>query len=93
MSAVLPVPHPRFEDREGKPWYRWKDTAVPPSTADMYSGIKRLTDAELAAEYWRARWTGLMHESRGASLTDEHRAKIATVERFMELPHYDEANR
>lgn len=51
---------------------------------------KRLTDAELAAEYWRARWTGLMHESRGACLTDEHRAKIATVERFMELSHYDE---
>lgn len=67
--------------------------AYPVSHADGYALSKRLTDAELAAEYWRARWTGLMHESKFHSvLSDKHRAMIATVERFMELPHYDEAD-
>ena len=51
---------------------------------------KRLTDAELAAEHWRAKWTGLMAENHGNCLTDEGRAKIRTVERFYQLPHYDE---
>ena len=52
---------------------------------------KRFTDAELAAENYRAKWTGLLHESKFHSvLSDEHRAMIATVERFAMLPHYDE---
>jgi len=50
---------------------------------------KRFTDAELAAEYWRAKYSGVMAEKHGG-LRDENRAKIATVERFYTLPHYDE---
>lgn len=50
---------------------------------------KRFTDAELAAEHHRAKWTGLWAEKHGG-LSDEGRAKIATVERFATLPHYDE---
>lgn len=62
--------------------------AYPVSHVDGYALDKRLTDQEMAAEYWRAKWTGLLAEKHG-SLTDEGRAKIATVERFMSLPHYD----
>ena len=61
------------------------------SAVDRISQQKRFTDAELAAEHWRAKWTGLMHESKFHSvLSDKHRAMIATVERFMDLPHYDQ---
>lgn len=51
----LPVPHPQFQDRQGKDWYVWKETAVRPFVADMYSDLKRLTDAETAADYWGLR--------------------------------------
>jgi len=58
---------------------------------DDFAQDKRFTDAELAAEYWRAKWTGLVHEHKWHSiLSDKHRAMIATVERFMDLPHYDQ---
>jgi hypothetical protein len=58
---------------------------------DAEAHEKRLTDAELAAEHHRAKWTGLMHEHKWHSiLSDKHRAMIATVERFATLPHYDE---
>jgi hypothetical protein len=65
--------------------------AYPESHVDGYAAEKRLTDAELAAEHHRAKWTGLMHEHKWHSiLSDKHRAMIATVERFATLPHYDE---
>jgi hypothetical protein len=52
---------------------------------------KDLSDAELSAEYQRAKWTGLWAEKHGG-LTNEGRAKIATVERFATLPHAHETN-
>lgn len=76
MANTKPIPHPKFQDRHGQTWYLWKDTAVLPHVADMYAQMKRLTDAELAAELHRAKWTGLLHD--------------ATVERFATLPHFDE---
>ena len=57
--------------------------------ADEISKSKRLTDAELSAEVWRAKWTGLWAE-HNSGLNDSRRAMIATVERFATLPHYDE---
>jgi hypothetical protein len=58
---------------------------------------KRLTDAELAAEYWllssrRQRMLGYHDgpdsETRKQARIDEDRMKV--VERFATLPHYDE---
>jgi len=50
---------------------------------------KRFTDAELAAEHWRAKYTGVWAE-HNSGLNDERRAMLATVERFATLPHYDD---
>lgn len=55
---------------------------------------KRFTDAELAAEYWRAEWT-FQYDARtaegdwpnGLGLT----AKTKAFHRFVTTPHYDEA--
>lgn len=44
-----------FQDRQGNDWYVWGDTCVSPSIADSYSKMKRFTESELAAEYWRSR--------------------------------------
>ena len=63
--------------------------AYPASHADGYSQEKRLTDAELAAEHWRAKYSGVMAEKHGG-LDDVNREKIRTVERIYLAPHYDE---
>ena len=100
MSNTLPVPHPVFEDRQGQPWYRWKDTLVPPSTADLYSGRKRLTHAELAAVYWmsssrRERLLGYKdgYWSATDSAAEEEARRMNIIHRFATLPHYDEPQR
>lgn len=62
--------------------------AYPASHADGYAQAKRLTDAELAAEHWRAKYSGVMAQYGG--LSDENREKIRTVERFYLAPHYDD---
>jgi len=93
MSELLPVPHPRFQDRHGNVWYQWKGTAVLPQVADMYSDMKRLTDEELAAEYYR-----FLHENSliendgydGMPETRAHRSQAAALHRFATLPHYDQ---
>jgi len=63
---------------------------------------KRLTDAELAAEYWRhngdtdAVCEGLRVKTFGGLIAngllaeDLMKARLATLERFATLPHYDE---
>jgi len=54
---------------------------------------KRLTDEELAAEYWRAKWTGEISQRKHPfMLTEANLEKIRTVERFMTLPHASETN-
>jgi len=65
----------------GRNVYDWK--------ADQIGQNKRLTGTELAAEYWRAKHSGLLSEKHGG-LSDVNRAKISTVERFYLTPHYDE---
>lgn len=59
------------------------------AAVDRISQVKRLTDAELAAEHWRAKWTGEWAE-HNSGLNDRRRAMLATVERFATLPNYDE---
>lgn len=66
--------------------------AYPVSQVDGNALNKHLTDEELAAEYWRAKYSEVRSEVYGV-LTDENRAKVATVERFATLPHYDEEER
>lgn len=58
---------------------------------------KRFTDAELAAEYWRLRLKVCASGNRdmkakGHVCTEWQAAhdELATMQRFMELPHYDE---
>lgn len=90
MSYLLPVPHPVIEDRNGQPWYRWHDTLVPPSTADLYSARKRLTDPELAAEWQQSQrhMAVAVICTKPNATTEIHRTE--TLHRFAKLPHYDE---
>jgi len=95
MSETLPIPHPKVLDRHGNTWYRWKDTFMLPHIADMYGERKRLTDAELAAEYYRS---AFLHENSlsendgydGMPETQAHRHQATMLWRFATLPHYDE---
>lgn len=65
--------------------------------ADRLSQHKRLTDAELAAEYWRLRLKVCASGNRdmkakGHVCTEWQAAhdELDTMQRFLELPHYDE---
>jgi hypothetical protein len=61
----------------------------------LVSTDKRFTDAELAAEYYRA---SFLHEYSlsehdgydGAPETRTHRIQARTFQRFASFPHYDE---
>lgn len=70
---------------------------IPPGLSEMKS--KRLTGAELAAEYWRAdgdqfaicegiTWEGQVGEWPTGEKAALHRQRI--LERFATMPHYDE---
>lgn len=63
--------------------------------------LKHFSDAELAAEVHRAEWTVLHHKLKGHELSErvygscrfptippEELAKVATVRRFAEHPHF-----
>ncbi|QDG65816.1 hypothetical protein NIBR502772_05945 [Pseudarthrobacter sp. NIBRBAC000502772] len=52
---------------------------------------KRLTDAELAAEYWRSTWDAqsCYHDGSDEDITAT-RKEYEALERFATLPHYDE---
>lgn len=55
--------------------------------ADRMSQAKRLTDAELAAEYWQADYADVRFDRE-----DEDLEPIPEIlHRFATLPHYDEA--
>ena len=71
-----------YTDADGEWAYREAD-------CDRYAEARRLNDADLAAEYWRAKYTGLYAETHGG-LSDTNREKVRTVERFYILPSYDE---
>lgn len=67
--------------------------------ADNMARQKRLTDAELAAEYWRSRedFVCIVEGIRWESMCDEWRLgegsaidRKFTLESFATLPHYDE---
>ena len=59
--------------------------------ADNMSQQKRLTEAELAAEYWRANALGWMHEDAGEfTRAEQHSTESSIFRRFATLPHYDE---
>jgi hypothetical protein len=50
---------------------------------------KRFTDAELAAEYWKAKESvTFVHATRGTPIRT--RRMLAILERFATLPHFDE---
>lgn len=56
-----------------------------------YDTSKRLTDPELAAEVWRARWTVKIAKLEWPFiLTEANLEKVRTIERFATHPHYDE---
>lgn len=86
MTEQQPVPHPTFQDRHGQTWYVWKDTAVLPHVADMYTDRKRLTDPELAAEYWKQAESAATIAAYGGQPIRASR-KITILERFATLPH------
>lgn len=63
-------------------------TVYPPFEHDWQID-KRLTDAELAAEFWAS------HGEANAAMTGNRRllfSRRATLARFATLPHYDEAD-
>lgn len=51
---------------------------------------KRLTDPELAAEYWYARWDYSMEAEFGSDIEAADN-RLETVARFATTPSYDEA--
>lgn len=56
---------------------------------DDFAGSKRLTEAELSAEYWAA------HGDANALMIGNPRLRFSrrhTLRRFATLPHYDEPN-
>lgn len=64
---------------------------------EYWIACKRLTDAELAAEYWRLRLKVCASGNRdmkakGHVCTEWQAAhdELDIMQRFMELPHYDE---
>jgi hypothetical protein len=68
------------------------------SAVDRLSQQKRLTDAELAAEYWRLRLKVCASGNRDMKAKGhfciEWQAahdELDTMQRFLELPHYDES--
>lgn len=84
----------------GEPRYHSPDGlwAYPASHVDGYAAEKRLTDAELAAEYYAAlahfERMGFNEVSSGDDWDDATWVRIAkpmqTLHRFATLPHYDE---
>jgi len=73
-------PCPVTTSRDGEPFYVWRGTVVPPSTADLYAAHKRLCDAEIAAEFWRSMWA-IEHDGSG------YFAELEALERFATTPH------
>jgi hypothetical protein len=53
----------------------------------LVSTEKRFTDAELAAEYWRA-WVDMLDVPEDERYSYEP-ARIATLRKFATLPHFD----
>jgi len=85
----------------GEPRYNSPDGfwAYPASHVDGYAQAKRLTDAELAAEYQFSRLDSRVRMARqhncpdSKTLFDHYERGLEqewTLERFATLPHYDE---
>lgn len=85
----------------GEPRYNSPDGlwAYPVSHVDGYAKDKRLTDAELAAEYQNSRLISYVRHHRTKNypgdmvLFDHYERGLEqewTLERFATLPHYDE---
>lgn len=94
LELVIYPPVPRCPISSGWSFARvdWFDDRA---TERKLSEKKRLTEAELAAEYYRS---SFLHENSlsendgydGMPETREHRLQSATFFRFAKLPHYDE---
>lgn len=70
-----------------------RDTRVTFRAAERMAREKRLTNAELAAEYWKQEPVpDRVMECMGVSdpAHDEALEKVAILHRFATLPHYDE---
>jgi hypothetical protein len=55
--------------------------------------IKRLTDAELAAEYWAPNWITMPNadwDNDYEACVERMKDRSSTLHRFATLPHYDE---
>ncbi|WP_284763422.1 hypothetical protein [Arthrobacter sp. efr-133-R2A-63] len=72
--------------------YAYEDWADNRSIERELGAKKRLTDAELAAEYWSAHalWERAIRGQSFIELIFEREAEIWT--RFATLPHYDEVD-
>lgn len=88
--AALPVAHPRYRDAK-----RWNADRA----RERHLGwIKRLTEAELAAEFWHAAQVATYARGRIDWGLDAYMPISADraediehiLSRFAELPHYDE---
>jgi len=55
----------------------------------LVSQDKRFTDAELAAECYRARWTVELRQREGREVLEDNWAKVDAIHRFATLPHFD----
>lgn len=96
---VHPVYGLRYLTGVGDPAGWWEWTELNAATRGVHA--HRLSDAELAAEYWRAQhdfafiaegiiWGQMCgHWSFGE---DDASARTKTLERFATLPHYDEVS-
>ena len=88
----------RFKDRQGNDWYVWGDTCVRPWIADSYSGMKRLSEAELAAEWHKQdnhcgqklEGYAVAHNGEGLAAEEVEVERLRTIYRFATLAHYDE---
>lgn len=76
-------------DSESPPLSEWSE--IPVDLAESIARGKRLTNAELAAEWWKSLATipSLVEvDEHGMGARETEIAK--TLERFATLPHYDE---
>ena len=99
MVEVKPLEltvYPVWDDGFGR-LYADKDDRLHPADVDFEVYRKRLTNTELAAEYWRLRLKVCASGNRdmkakGHVCTEWQTAhnELDTMQRFMELPHYDE---
>jgi hypothetical protein len=87
--------YPIWENGFGD-FYADKEDPLRPTRVDFEVFRKRLTETDLAAEYWQQVLIGSLHPTdsfhghSGMKVRGVSSARIRTLHRFATLPHYDE---